>query len=139
VRSFALLVLSYIPMINSIFSFTASFLHKLSSFTGFTYNQINIIVYYFIVPFSWCILLDVIFDFHLLKLGFLVLSLGFRIGCTDFKTYSDKAFDKSVQFLNYFNRLGSNYYKSSVLICILLPIIIYTVLFLRIINETPPF
>ena len=116
-------------MINSIFTIVASFLHWLSRLTGFTYNQINIIVYYFIIPFSWCVLLDVIFDFHFLKLGFLVFSLGFRIGCTDFKSYSDWAFKKSVQFLNYFNRFGSNYYKSSVWICVSLPIIIYLLLF----------
>jgi len=115
-------------MINSIFTIVASFLYKLSSLTGFTYNQINILVYYFIVPFSWCILLDIIYEFHLLKFGFILLSLGFWIGCRNFKSYSDWAFKKSVQFLNYFNRFGSNYYKSSVWVCVSLPILVYIVL-----------
>jgi hypothetical protein len=82
--------------------------------TRLTYNEINIIVYYFIIPFTWIILLDIIFNFHYLKISFAFFCLGFFVGCRDFKKYSNWAFNKSVDFLNYFNRFGRNYYKSSV-------------------------
>ena len=37
-------------------------------------------------------------------------------------------FDKSVLFLNYFDKYGSNYVASSVWICVSLPIAIYAIL-----------
>jgi hypothetical protein len=77
-------------------------------------------------------MLDEIFDFHYLKVAFLILCIGFAFGCRDFKNYSDWAFNRSVDFLNLFNRFGSNYYKSSVWICVAIPIIIYIVLLFQI-------
>ena len=115
-------------MTNLIFNLTASALKKLSRITGFTYNEINIIIYYFIIPFTWCIMLDIIFDIHFMKLTFILVAIGFKIGCRDFKTISDWAFYESVRFLNYFNRFGSNYYKSSVWVCVSLPVLVYIVL-----------
>jgi len=115
-------------MINSIFKIVANFLWYIGRITGLTYNEINIIVYYFLIPLSWLVLLDIIFDFHFLKIAFVIYCLGFRVGCKNFKTYSDWLFDKSVAFLNYFNKFGSNYVKSSVWICVLLPLVIYALL-----------
>ena len=96
--------------------------------TGLTYNEINIIVYYFGIPFSWLCLLDIIFNFHYFKIAAVIFNLGFIVGCKNFKTYSDWLFDKSVAFLKYFNKFGSNYVASSVWICVSLPISIYAIL-----------
>ena len=96
--------------------------------TGLTYNEINIIVYYFGIPFSWLCLLDIIFNFHYFKIAAVIFTLGFIVGCKNFKTYSDWLFDKSVAFLKYFNKFGSNYVASSVWICVSLPISIYAIL-----------
>jgi hypothetical protein len=93
-----------------------------------TYNEINIIVYYFLIPFSWLVLLDLIFEFHYLKIGFGVFSLVFFLVCKDFRSFSNKLFRKSVNFLNYFNRFGSNYIISSVWFCVFVPIGIYAFL-----------
>ena len=119
-------------MINKIFRLVANALIAMARFTGLTYNQINILVYYFFIPFTWLVMLDEIFDFHYLKVAFLILCIGFAFGCRDFKNYSDWAFNRSVDFLNLFNRFGSNYYKSSVWICVAIPIIIYIVLLFQI-------
>lgn len=116
-------------MITTIFNFIAGWLHWLAKVTNVTYNQINIIVYFFIIPLTWCVMLDYYFSFWYLTMGFLLFSIGFRVGCTNFKEYSDTLFMKSVHFLLYYNRFGSNYYKSSVLICVAVPIFIYVVLF----------
>lgn len=112
-------------MVNNIFKFVANSLYAIARKTGLTYNEINILVYYFFIPFTWLVLIDFIFSFHYLKMAFIVFSFGFFVGCRNFKTYSDWAFYKSVDFLNYFNRFGSNYYKSSVWICVALPLLIY--------------
>jgi hypothetical protein len=114
-------------MIKIIFKIVASCLSLIGRKTGLTYNEVNIIVYYFIIPFSWMCLLDVIFQFHFFKLVFAIFTLGFIFGCRNFKTYSDWLFDKSVSFLNYF-KYGSNYVASSVWICVSLPVVIYIIL-----------
>lgn len=113
---------------NTIFRIVAGILLAIAKITGLTYNQINIIVYYFIIPFSWFWLLDIIFQIHFLKVAFIGGILGFFIGCRDFKSYSDWLFKKSVLFLKYFNRFGSNYVLTSVLLCVVFPIIIYVLL-----------
>jgi hypothetical protein len=94
-----------------------------------TYNEINIVVFYFIIPFTWMILLDIIFEFHYFKIGSFFFILGFFFACKDFRSFSNKLFGKSVVFLNYFNRFGSNYIVSSVWICIFIPVLIYGGLF----------
>jgi hypothetical protein len=115
-------------MNSFIFKIVANFLSYMGQITGRTYNEMNIIVYYFIIPFTWMWLLDIIFDFHYLKIAFGVFTIGFAAGCRDFRTYSDWLFNKSYVFLNYFNRYGSNYIASSVWICVSIPIVVYGVL-----------
>jgi hypothetical protein len=115
-------------MNNIIFNFVANALSYIGRKTNLTYNEINIVVYYFLIPFSWLIMLDIIFDFHYLKIGFAIYCFGFAVGCRNFKTYSDWLFNKSVSFLNYFNRFGSNYVASSVWICVSIPFFIYVIL-----------
>jgi hypothetical protein len=112
-------------MINKIFRLVANALIKLARITGLTYNEINILVYYFFIPFTWLVMLDLVFEFHFLKIGFATFCFGFFVGCRDFKNYSDWAFQKSVDFLLFFNRFGSNYYKSSVWICVAIPLVVY--------------
>ncbi|SDZ29697.1 hypothetical protein SAMN05444412_109154 [Rhodonellum ikkaensis] len=115
-------------MNNKIFKIIAKLLSFIADKTKLTYNEINIIVYYLLIPFSWLCLLDIIFNFHHLKIAFVIFTIGFFVGCRDFKTYSDWLFAKSVSFLNYFNRYGSNYFASSVWICVSLPILVYGLL-----------
>ena len=48
-------------MMNSIFRIVANLLLHIGHITGLTYDEINIIVYYFLIPLSWLVLLDIIF------------------------------------------------------------------------------
>jgi len=111
-----------------IFNLTAGFLVFIARITNRTYNEINILAYYFAIPLSWLVLLDLIFHCHYFKVLFAGYYLGFYFGCRNFKAYSDWLFRKSVDFLLYFNKFGSNYVKSSVWVCVSLPIVIYAVL-----------
>ncbi len=99
----------------------------LESVTGWSYKEINVIVWYFVIPATWALLLDRIVGRHFFKLGFGVVALG--VLCTvDFASFSEWLFDRSVDFLNGFNVLGSNYTNSSVIICLFVPFAVYAVL-----------
>ena len=65
---------------NLIFNIVANILVLIAKKTKLTYNEINIIVYYFIIPFTWVVLLDIIFHFHYLKITYSVFILVFLQG-----------------------------------------------------------
>jgi len=116
------------PMISRVFQIVASSLYGMARATGLTYNEVNILVYYFLIPLSWIVMLDHILEVHYIKISFVLVCIGFYLGCRAFRTYSVWLFAKSVDFLNLFNRVGSNYIASSVWICVAWPLLIYIAL-----------
>jgi hypothetical protein len=115
----------FVPLTERIFDRVVKILMGYARALKISYYAVNILLYYFIVPFSWLILLDMIFDFHYFKIGFALFCLGFFIYCKDFEAFSLNLYRRSVVFLNYFNHFGSNYVASSVFICVLCPILVY--------------
>lgn len=114
--------------VASIFGAVAGILYLIAKVTGLSYNQINIIVYYGVIPFTWCWMLDSIFGFHFLKIVYALFCVAVILSVKDFRRFCDRMFNKSVDFLNYFDRWGSDYYLSSMVICVVVPVIIYGVL-----------
>lgn len=116
-------------MIQKIFDITATLLHQIGKVFNLTYNEINIIVYYLIIPLSWAIMIDILIGIPittaLLTVGWIYIFIVKR-NC--FRQWCDWAFDKSVDFLNYFNKFKGNYVLNSVVICVLIPILIYALL-----------
>ena len=108
-----------------IFRIVAGTLWLLGRLTGFTYNEMNIIVYYFVIPYSWLLLLDAILGFHYCAIIGGVFYFLFWLAIKNFRSFSDDLFDLSVRFLNSFNKYGSNYVASSVWICVTIPMLIY--------------
>lgn len=45
-------------VIHRIFRYVADSLEWIGGKTGLTYNEVNILLYYFIIPLSWAIMLD---------------------------------------------------------------------------------
>ena len=43
-----------------IFAVVAGVEHVIAKLTGLTYNEVNIIVYFLLIPFSWTVLIDYI-------------------------------------------------------------------------------
>lgn len=113
---------------NLFFRWVANFFLWLSRKTGRTYNEINVIVYFGIIPFSWALLLDILLSVGYFSVGLLGFAFGVTVSVNKFSTFADKVFKRSVQFLLYFNRFGSSYERSSVLICVIIPITIYVLL-----------
>ena len=111
---------------NFIFWLTANSLNQIAKWTGMTYNEINIIVYYLIIPLTWTVMLDLIIGFPvfttLLAAAWIYIFYRTR---HYFSRWCDIGFKKSRDFLLWFKRIGWNYEVSSVIICVVVPIIIY--------------
>jgi hypothetical protein len=123
-------------MISRTFDFVANWLFAMSKKIGVSYNEMNIIVYFIFIPITWLFMIDILIPTY----GFLSVTYGliWNIYLLKLKNPSrsaDRLFNKSVDFLNYFNRFGSNYVASSVIICVILPIIIYAVLITSLVIE----
>ena len=113
---------------KEIFDITYRCLMFLSQLTGFSYKEINIIIWFIVIPFSWAFLIDKIRGKHYVKIGFSVIILLTILIISDFSKFSNTLFDASADFLRGFDRIGSNYTTSSVIICLLVPCIIYILL-----------
>ena len=118
-----------------IFAIVAGTEHIIAKLTGLTYNEVNIIVFYLIIPLTWTLMID-----YLTKMPFLtpMIIIGWIIFLwkdqMKFRDRCDWAFDKSVDFLLYFKKIGWNYIVSSVIICVVVPVLIYVELIYAIIN-----
>lgn len=108
-----------------IFDWVYKALLLLAHKTKRTYNEINILVYFFFVPFTWCILIDIATHKVYATSLFLFGTLIFFVRCKKFRSFSNKLFNRSVQFLNAFQPIGINYTVASVIFCVFLPLIIY--------------
>ncbi|EDP95341.1 hypothetical protein U8527_16085 [Kordia algicida OT-1] len=113
---------------DTIFNYTYEILIWLANLTGFSYKEINIIIWFILIPLSWMLLLDKIYRQRKFTIIFSLLIAILLIAIPDFTRFCNWLFQKSVDFLNTFNTLGSNYVASSVIICVLIPIVIYVIL-----------
>ena len=123
-------------IVSSIFQKVAWALYNGATAIGITYNEINIIVYYLLIPLSWTIMFDCWLGSPITSFALIFIWFGIKIGTWGrFREWSDWAFMRSVDFLNYFNIFGGNYVLNSVVICVLVPIIIYVGLFLLLMQK----
>ncbi len=113
---------------SNIFDIVVAMLYWLADKTGLTYNEINIIVYFVLIPFIYMFLLDKLIDKYYFRIGFLiVLVISFAL-MGSFREFSDKLFDASVKFLEWFEIIGWNYVEASVIICVVVPVLFLVVL-----------
>lgn len=118
-----------ISFVDRIFAWVANALNQIAMISGMTYNEINIICYYLLIPLSWTILFDILIEKPYTTLLLLFIWLGIILTKRDgFSSWCDWVFDRSVDFLLWFNSWGGNYTLNSVVICVLIPVIIYAVL-----------
>ena len=122
---------------DKIFDVVYKALMGAASMTGLTYFEINIIVYYIIIPFIYVILIDKIFRFHYVKMGFVLLNLILFFIINNFRTFSEKLFIFSQDFLLLFEPIGINYIVSSIIFCVVVPLIILFIL-IRMVRKRKP-
>ena len=107
----------------------------IAKLSGTTYNEVNIIVYYLVIPLSWMVMVDYITKMPFLTPMFILAWVVFLWkDKMKFRNRCDLAFDKSVDFLLWFKKIGWNYIVSSVIICVVVPILVYIELIYAIIN-----
>ena len=114
---------------NSVFNIVYWLLRAVSKISGFTYNEVNVIAYYMILPFAYVVLADKILKTHVLKMGYVTAIGAALLMIKDFTNFSGWLFDESVDFLLSFQAVGWNYIVSSVLICVVFPSIVFVVMF----------
>lgn len=118
-----------------IFAVVAGVEHVIAKLTGSTYNEVNIIVYYLLIPLSWTVMIDYLTKLPFLSPMFVLAWIVFLLkDPMKFRDRSDWAFMKSVDFLLWFKKIGWNYVVSSVIICVVIPILVYIELIYAIIN-----
>lgn len=119
-----------------IFAIVAGVEHIIAKVTGMTYNEVNIIVYYLLIPLSWAVMIDYITMMPFLTPMYIIALLVFLWkDPMKFRNRCDWAFDKSVVFLLWFKKIGWNYIVSSVIICVVVPILIYVELICAVIKK----
>lgn len=111
-------------MIDQIFDGVYLSLKWCETQTGFSYREVNIIVFYILIPYLFCILIDQYYKHHQFKASFTILLIVGAFLIKDFKQFSDWAFDQSVVFLNWFDIIGLNYIEASVVICVFFPLLV---------------
>ena len=110
-------------MINSIFKATVRVLESIANYTKSTYRQVNVVIWFFIIPITWLMLIN-----NTAAIVYASFCIGIYMGCKSFKTYSNNLFYKSVTFLLYFTRYGMSYEFSSIIFCLVIPALIYIIL-----------
>lgn len=114
---------------SPIFYIVYQALEWLSSITGLSYEEVNIIVYYTLAPLIFFALVDKILGKPIFLLAFSTFLIATGTQVRDFSLFSEQLFDWSVRFLLGFSHLGIGYDKASVLVCVLLPILLLITLY----------
>lgn len=123
-------------VILPIFAVVAGVEYIIAKLTGSTYNEVNIIVFYLLIPLSWTVMIDYLTKLPFLSPMFVLAWIVFLWkDPMKFRNRSDWAFMKSVDFLLWFKRIGWNYVVSSVIICVIIPILVYVELIYAIIKS----
>jgi hypothetical protein len=118
-----------------IFAVVAGLEHIVAKLTGATYNEVNIIVYYLLIPLSWTVMVDYITMLPFLTPMYIIVWVIFLWkDQMKFRDRCDWAFDRSVEFLLWFKKIGWNYVVGSVIICVVVPVLIYVELIYGIIK-----
>ena len=111
---------------EELFVLTRDLLLDMASATGLTYKEVNIVVWYFVIPFTWAVLFDLIAGGHRCKIiaGLLCLVCGIALALTG---TTEWLFDRSCEFLLASN-VGGNYVNASVIICLFVPVAMYAIM-----------
>jgi len=113
-------------MKNSIFNSTVRLLEITAKQFNITYEMINVIIWYMLLPFYWLYLI-----YPLAFAFYLVFTIGFIWGYGSFKSFCNIVFTKSVSLLvRLAEKLRISYELSSIIFCIVIPIIITFLLLL---------
>ena len=107
---------------NKIFIVVRDILVWLANISHLSYNAINIIVYYIVIPFIYFIIIDRILGAYYFTISYFIIIAISIFLIKDFEIFSDWLFTKSANFLHSFSAIGMNYIVASVIICVFIPL-----------------
>ena len=110
--------------VSKLFWWVAKSLQSIARILHLSYNEINIIVYYLLIPLSWCIMLDCLIGMPIATLLLVAVWAVIFLKVKSFSEWCDKGFKLSQRFICFFGE----YVKYSVIICVFIPVLIYAVL-----------
>jgi len=100
----------------------------LAKIMGMSYKLVFVLLYLLILPLLWLITLDRKTDFHWFKIGYLALFIGVYLVVKKTPTaFAETIFDKCEAFLHSLAGIGIPYYFFSVMFCIVIPIVMFSV------------
>jgi hypothetical protein len=111
-----------------LFNIVRDSLQSLADISGLSYMAINIVVYYYVMPFIIFVMIDKIWGMHYLKMGYFIIVILSLFIIKDFERFSQLLFYKSANFLRAFSVIGWSYEFASVVICVFIPLVIILVL-----------
>ena len=111
-----------------LFNIVRDSLQSLADISGLSYMAINIVVYYYVIPFIFFVMIDKIWGMHYLKVGYFIIVIVSLFLIKDFERFSNFLFYKSAIFLKSFSVIGWDYKFASVVICVYIPLIILFIL-----------
>jgi hypothetical protein len=100
----------------------------LSKASGLSYNEVNVIAYYFLAPLVFLLLIDRIRGRFIFTPCFIVAWGALLVLVPRFSEFADWVFYRSVDVLDWFSWMGWNYTVASVIICVVLPGVVFLVL-----------
>lgn len=106
---------------KTLFDLTVKVLLTIAEKFRLTYNEINVLVWYILLPLIWALILSI--KLHAPWMFIVATVLALILG-RDFRKYSDKLFILSAKFLLLFKLVGMNYVVASVVICLAVPVLI---------------
>ena len=110
---------------NAVFYVVMVGLEWLAARTGLTYVEINIIVYFMVLPFVFAAMLDGVLRRHWLKPAVVAGWALALFVIPDFNAFSERLFAASVAFLMLFGRIGMDYTAASVVVCVVVPGLVF--------------
>ena len=114
-------------LFHQIFMIVMGSLMAIAAVFGTTYNVVNILVYYILIPSSWIYLISRKTSIWINILSILAV-IAFAL-LPDLRKNCDYFFQKSVDFLNWSATIfNSNYIDMSVYICIVAVALVYLIL-----------
>ena len=113
---------------ETVFRIVYLILMQIAQITGLSYREINIIVYFFFIPMIYFVMIDKITKKHILRISLVIFSL-LVVFIYDFHEFSDQLFVVAQEFLLSFELVGISYIASSVIFCVIIPVVIFFVLY----------
>jgi hypothetical protein len=120
-------------LVLKVFSWVADLLQKWADTFGISYQTVNVVVYYIIIPLNWTMMIDYLCKTHAFTMVYGGIWLITIFAVKNFRLFCNDIFSLSVDFLLFFDRFKSNYLFTSIVICVFVPLAIYLFLLYQVI------